>query len=81
MPAWLRQAHQKLDDAVSGAYGWPASHSDDEILSRPRDLDLRTAAASTNESLDVAHDCREPHGRRSYGYLPPLLVVAAVFLA
>jgi hypothetical protein len=47
MPAWLRQAHQWLDDAVSAAYGWPPSLPDEKVLSRLLDLNLRRAAAST----------------------------------
>jgi hypothetical protein len=47
LPAWLRQAHQKLAEAASSACGWPASLSDDEILSRLLDLNLREAAALT----------------------------------
>ena len=38
-PAWLTHAHQVLDDAVAGAYGWATDFragtlTDDEILSR-----------------------------------------------
>jgi hypothetical protein len=44
MPAWLRQAHQKLDDAVFAAYGFPPALSDDDILSRLLDRNLRRAA-------------------------------------
>lgn len=32
MPAWLKQAHAKLDDAVFAAYDWPAALGDDDIL-------------------------------------------------
>lgn len=46
MPAWLRQAHQKLDEAVFAAYGWPPSLSDEEILARLLELNLRVAAAT-----------------------------------
>jgi hypothetical protein len=31
-PAWLDNAHRKLDAAVFAAYGWPVDLSDDEIL-------------------------------------------------
>jgi hypothetical protein len=33
-PAWLTLAHQRLDDAVFGAYGWESSLSDQDILER-----------------------------------------------
>lgn len=45
-PAWLRQAHGKLDTAVFAAYGWPTTLTDEEILSRLLELNGRRAAAS-----------------------------------
>ncbi|NVK20812.1 MAG: class I SAM-dependent DNA methyltransferase [Methylocystaceae bacterium] len=33
-PMWLQMAHQKLDEAVAKAYGWPSDLSDDEILEK-----------------------------------------------
>jgi type II restriction/modification system DNA methylase subunit YeeA len=33
-PAWLQNAHRKLDEAVFAAYGWPKDLSNDEILGR-----------------------------------------------
>jgi hypothetical protein len=33
-PAWLQNAHAGLDEAVAAAYGWDASLSDDEALTR-----------------------------------------------
>jgi type II restriction/modification system DNA methylase subunit YeeA len=33
-PAWLADAHRKLDEAVFAAYGWPATLTDAEILER-----------------------------------------------
>jgi type II restriction/modification system DNA methylase subunit YeeA len=33
-PAWLVEAHRKLDKAVSAAYGWPATLLDAELLER-----------------------------------------------
>jgi hypothetical protein len=41
MPAWLRQAHQRHNDAVFAAYGWPTSLSDEEVLSNLLELNLR----------------------------------------
>jgi hypothetical protein len=45
-PTRLDLAHQRLDAAVSAAYGWPADLTDDEILSAagtkpPADIDAR----------------------------------------
>ena len=31
-PQWLVDAHEALDTAVAGAYGWSADISDDEVL-------------------------------------------------
>jgi len=31
-PAWLDNAHKKLDEAVSAAYGWPADISDEQAI-------------------------------------------------
>jgi type II restriction/modification system DNA methylase subunit YeeA len=31
-PAWLRQAHERLDAAVLAAYGWPVGISDEDLL-------------------------------------------------
>ncbi len=31
-PQWLADAHARLDAAVAAAYGWPADHSDAEVL-------------------------------------------------
>jgi hypothetical protein len=33
-PAWLADAHRKLDEAVFAAYGWPATLTDAEILEK-----------------------------------------------
>ena len=50
-PAWLANAHAKLDAAVAAAYGWvragqaEADLSDDEILSRLLALNHERAAA------------------------------------
>ncbi len=42
-PAWLDNAHKKLDAAVFAAYDWPASLSDDEILARFLELNHERA--------------------------------------
>jgi type II restriction/modification system DNA methylase subunit YeeA len=49
-PAWLQHAHQRLDAAGFAAYGWPATLTDDEILARLLDLNLRRAAAENQAS-------------------------------
>jgi type II restriction/modification system DNA methylase subunit YeeA len=33
-PAWLADAHRKLDEAVFAAYGWPPTLTDTELLER-----------------------------------------------
>ena len=44
-PTWLAQAHDRLDAAVSAAYGWPDNMTDDEILERLLSLNLYRDAA------------------------------------
>ncbi|MFA6134444.1 MAG: DNA methyltransferase [Phycisphaerae bacterium] len=44
-PTWLQLAHQKLDEAVLDAYGWPHELSDEEILERLLALNLERAGA------------------------------------
>ena len=43
-PTWLQLAHEKLDAAVAGAYGWPVDLADAEILERLLALNLERAA-------------------------------------
>ena len=43
-PAWLDDAHRKLDEAVFAAYGWPSNLSDSEILERLLALNHQRAA-------------------------------------
>jgi type II restriction/modification system DNA methylase subunit YeeA len=43
-PAWLEEAHRKLDEAVFAAYGWPATLADAEILERLLKLNHERAA-------------------------------------
>jgi len=40
-PAWLANAHKRLDEAVFAAYGWPANLSDDELLAKLLALNLQ----------------------------------------
>jgi len=43
-PAWLVQAHERLDSAVASAYGWPSQLSDEDVIERI--LDLNNARSS-----------------------------------
>jgi hypothetical protein len=43
-PAWLAEAHRKLDEAVFAAYGWPPTLTDSEILERLLALNHERAA-------------------------------------
>ncbi|SPF44740.1 conserved hypothetical protein [Candidatus Sulfotelmatobacter kueseliae] len=51
-PAWLADAHRKLDEAVFAAYGWPASLTNAEILKRLLQLN-HERAATTREAADA----------------------------
>jgi type II restriction/modification system DNA methylase subunit YeeA len=42
-PAWLDNAHRKLDQAVAAAYGWQADIPDEEVLRRLLALNLERA--------------------------------------
>ena len=42
-PTWLALAHQKLDQAVFDAYGWPHDLGDEEIMERLLELNLKRA--------------------------------------
>ncbi len=44
-PTWLANAHERLDAAVTDAYGWPADLADGEILERLLALNLARAGA------------------------------------
>ena len=43
-PTWLAQAHERLDDAVLAAYGWPADIDHEDLLGRLLALNLARAA-------------------------------------
>ncbi len=45
-PTWLDLAHERLDEAVFAAYGWPADLSDNDLLARLLALNLEQAAAN-----------------------------------
>jgi hypothetical protein len=42
-PAWLDNAHRRLDAAVFAAYGWPPDLADDDLLARLLALNLARA--------------------------------------
>ncbi len=48
-PTWLDLAHQKLDEAVLDAYGWPHDISDEEILERLLSLNLERAGKTKED--------------------------------
>jgi hypothetical protein len=39
-PAWLVHAHERLDEAVAGAYGWSADIGEEDVLRRLFELNL-----------------------------------------
>ncbi len=43
-PAWLAEAHRKLDEAVFTSYGWPSTLTDAELLQRLLKLNHERAA-------------------------------------
>jgi hypothetical protein len=43
-PAWLQNAHERLDESVFAAYGWPSDISDEEILKNLLTLNLERSA-------------------------------------
>jgi hypothetical protein len=45
-PTWLQNAHRKLDEAVFAAYGWEPGLTDEQILERLLELNLRRASPS-----------------------------------
>jgi hypothetical protein len=53
-PAWLANAHKRLDEAVFAAYGWPADLSDDDLLAKLLALNLERAAKSNHSNRSSA---------------------------
>ena len=53
-PAWLKALHAKLDAAVFAAYGWPVDITDDDLLARLLELNLKRAAAEAANGEDNA---------------------------
>ena len=52
-PSWLANAHAKLDEAVSNAYGWPSDLTDEQILDRLLALNLQRAAEEEKKDEDA----------------------------
>jgi hypothetical protein len=46
-PAWLADAHRKLDEAVFAAYGWPATLTEAELLENLLALNRQRAAGNS----------------------------------
>ena len=46
-PAWLIQAHERLDEAVAGAYGWPADISEEQALKELLELNLQRSSSQS----------------------------------
>ncbi len=45
-PTWLDLAHRKLDEAVFAAYAWNLGMTDEEILAKLLELNLRRSACT-----------------------------------
>ncbi|MGA9623329.1 MAG: hypothetical protein WBQ65_02575 [Bryobacteraceae bacterium] len=43
-PAWLAQAHERLDSAVAAAYGWPSNIGEEDALRKLLELNLSPSA-------------------------------------
>ena len=43
-PAWLANAHRRLDEAVFAEFGWPTDLSEDDLLARLLALNLERAS-------------------------------------
>jgi hypothetical protein len=50
-PAWLADAHRKLDDAVFAAYGWPTTLTDAELLEHLLALNHKRAQKAAEQAL------------------------------
>lgn len=53
-PAWLAEAHRKLDEAVFAAYGWPATLTDAEVLEHLLTLNQQRAARANTQAAETA---------------------------
>jgi type II restriction/modification system DNA methylase subunit YeeA len=43
-PAWLAQAHERLNSAVAAAYGWPSNISEEDTLKKLLEINLSRSA-------------------------------------
>ena len=61
-PTWLENAHERLDEAVFAAYGWPPDISDEEILKNLLALNLerseRAPPRNWSEDRDGPGPCQ-----------------------
>jgi hypothetical protein len=55
-PSWLVHAHERLDETVLEAYGWPYTISDEDLLAGPLTLNLE------REPVDGAREQRSDPG-------------------
>jgi type II restriction/modification system DNA methylase subunit YeeA len=64
-PAWLVDAHRKLDEAVFAAYGWPAALTDPEVLEHLLALNHQRASAHEPRSDSPTNNVmtKEAHER------------------
>jgi hypothetical protein len=59
----LRQIHDDLDAAVAEAYGWPATLSDEELLTRLVALNAERAAEERRGQIRWRNSCAAPWRR------------------
>jgi hypothetical protein len=60
MPTWLKNAHATLDAAVFAAYGWAPTLTDDEILARLLELNLKQSSDLGGATSRDAHVVSAP---------------------
>lgn len=52
-PTWLVNVHNRIDEAVFAAYGWPPSLSDDALLAKLLELNLSRAGTDAPATPDT----------------------------
>lgn len=60
-PTWLDLAHKKLDAAVFDAYGWRADLSDNELLAKLLELNLKRAGQQADDKPKSPHKKKTPN--------------------
>ena len=55
-PAWLADAHRRLDEAVFAAYGWSPDNTDEDLLARLLELNLARAGTGGGLLADAVDD-------------------------